>query len=164
MKHDRVPLSRSHSSKVLPRRAPTPAGTLDRIPIHVGAGVSTSRDNTSTFKSRCNTTYGGVWREVDKGEDGRARTPQQLERKGDLIRKAHARYSVQSRSTNEASVCRIKPPEMNAAPQTKRGRSTYMDQEEHLSQILSGPSSSTSRCREDGHVVQPRRSQRSPLT
>ena len=53
--------------------------------------------------------------------------------KGDHLRYARVRYSVQSRSTNEESVYKIGPREMNQWSQMKRGRRTYVDQSEHLS-------------------------------
>ena len=72
---------------VLSRHPRTPARTLHRISIHVSASVGTSRDNTSTLKSRRNTGEQGRGEGrgmgEDKGEEGKDRTTQQLEHKAD---------------------------------------------------------------------------------
>ena len=97
-------LGRSHSSKVLSSYARTCAGNLHRTSIHVNAGVSTSHDNIWTPISQRNITCSGEGTGEDNEDDDRCRTPKQLERNSDWIRYTLTRYSVENRSTNEASV------------------------------------------------------------
>ena len=70
---------------------------------------------------------------IRRVEPGSSNATQIRSQKGNSIRYACARCSVQSRFTNEESVYGIGPREMDQRPQMKRGKRTYVDQSHCLS-------------------------------